>query len=146
MLRRATPEDAEPMRALVRAAYAHYVTRIGLEPLPMLDDYGARVAAAQAWVWAGSDGLSGVLVLEDDPSGLLLDNIAVASHAQGRGLGRAMIAFAEEEARRRGHPRLWLYTNEKMTENIAIYTRLGFRETHRDERKGRKAVYMEKPL
>lgn len=146
MLRRATPADAGPMRALVRAAYARYVPRIGIEPLPMVDDYAARVAAGQAWVWEEGGGLIGVLVLEDDPGGLLLDNIAVAADAQGRGLGRAMIAFAQQEARRRGHPRLWLCTNEKMVENIALYTRLGFRETHREDRKGRKAVCMEKRL
>ncbi len=146
MLRAANPADAEPMRALVRAAYAHYVPRIGIEPLPMVDDYAARVAARQAWVLEADGAMQGALVLEDDPSGLLLDNIAVAPGAQGRGHGRAMIAFAEDEARRRGHSRIWLYTNEKMVENIALYTRLGFRETHREDRKGRRAVYMEKPL
>ena len=146
MLRAATTADAEQMRALVRAAYAHYVPRIGIEPLPMVDDYAARAAAQQAWVMEDDGALAGVLVLEDDPSGLLLDNIAVAPGAQRRGHGRAMIAFAEAEARRRGHPRLWLYTNEKMFENIALYARLGFRETHREDRKGRKAVCMEKSL
>lgn len=146
MLRPATAPDAGPMRALVRATYAHYVPRIGIEPLPMVDDYAARIAAGQAWVWEDGDGMAGVLVLEDHPSGLLLDNIAVAGPAQGRGLGRAMIGFAEEEARRRGHARLWLYTNEMMVENIALYTRIGFRETHRENLKGRNAVFMEKPL
>lgn len=146
MLRAATATDAEPMRALVRAAYAHYVPRIGIEPLPMVDDYAARVAAGQAWVLERDGAMTGALVLEDHPSGLLLDNIAVAPAAQGRGHGRAMIAFAEDAARRRGHSRIWLYNNEKMVENIALYMRLGFRETHREDRKGRKAVYMEKTL
>ena len=146
MLRAATAADAAPMRAMVRMAYAHYVPRIGIEPLPMVDDHAARVAAGQAWVLEEDGAMVGALVLEDHPGGLLLDSIAVAPAAQGRGHGRRMMAFAEEEGRRRGHPRLWLYTNEKMVENIALYTGLGFRETHREDRKGRKAVYMEKPL
>ena len=144
--RLAVPSEAEPMRAVVRAAYAHYVPRIGIEPLPMLGNYLARIAAGQAWVIEEAGAILGVLVLEDDERGLLMDNIAIAPAAQRRGHGRALISFAEAEARRRGHARLRLYTNEKMVENIALYTSLGFRETHREDRSGRKAVYMEKPL
>ncbi|MBX9748167.1 MAG: GNAT family N-acetyltransferase [Roseococcus sp.] len=145
-IRLARPGEDVALRALVRAAYAHYVPRIGIEPLPMVDDYAARIAAHQAWVLEREGRMDGVLVLEDTESGLLLDNIAVVESARGRGHGRAMIAFAEAEARARGHARLWLYTNEKMTENIALYTRLGFAEIRREEKSGRRAVIMEKPL
>ena len=146
MIRPARPEEAPALRALVRAAYAHYVPVIGIEPLPMVDDYAARIAAHQAWVLEQDGDLLGVLVLEDTPGGLLLDNIAVSEAARGQGLGRRMIAFAEAEARARGHARLWLYTNEKMTANIALYTRLGFAEIRREEKSGRRAVIMEKHL
>jgi GNAT superfamily N-acetyltransferase len=146
LIRLAREGEAETLRSLVRAAYAHYVRRIGIEPLPMVDDYAARIAGNQAWVLEREGRMDGVLVLEDTPDGLLLDNIAVAEPARGQGHGRAMIAFAEAEARRRGHARLWLYTNEKMTENIALYTRLGFAEIRREEKSGRHAVIMEKLL
>ena len=33
-----------------------------------------------------------------------------------------------------------------MTENIALYARLGYAETHRAEEKGFRRVYMAKPL
>lgn len=145
-LRLAQPAEAPALRALVRAAYAHYVPRIRIEPMPMVDDYAARIAAGQAWVLEREGQMAGVLVLEDTKAGLLLDNIAVPELVRGQGHGRAMIAFAEAEARRRGHTHLWLYTNEKMTENIALYTRLGFAETRREEKSGRRAVIMEKPL
>ncbi len=137
--RLARPEDAGAIRELVRTAYAHYVPLLGREPFPMIDDYPARIAARQAWWIPGV----AVLVLADE-DGLLLDNIAVAEAARGKGVGRALIAFAEAEARRRGHARLWLYTNEKMVENIALYTRLGFVETGREEQKGFRRVFMEK--
>jgi ribosomal protein S18 acetylase RimI-like enzyme len=146
MTRLARPEEAQAMRALVRAAYAHYVPRIGVEPLPMVDDYAARIAADEAWVLEANGALAGVLVLEDSADALMLYNVAVAEAAQGRGHGRAMIAFAEAEARRRGYARLALYTNEKMTENIALYAGLGFRETGRAEFFGRRAVFMAKSV
>ena len=146
MLRLAQGHEAEALRGLVRAAYAHYVPRMRIEPLPMVDDYAARIAAGQAWVLEEDGAMLGILVLEDTDDGLLLDNVAVAEHARGQGHGRAMIAFAEAEARRLGASRLWLYTNEKMTGNLALYARLGFTETHRQVLSGRRAVFMEKRL
>ncbi|MDB5415854.1 MAG: family acetyltransferase [Rubritepida sp.] len=143
--RLARTDEAAALRALVRAAYAHYVPLLGREPAPMTDDYEARVAAGQAWLLEGEDAPIGVLVLEDTPEGLLIDNIAVA--APGQGLGRGLMAFAEAEALRRGHKRIWLYTNEKMVKNIALYTHLGFTETHRAESSGgHRRVFMEKHL
>ncbi len=138
--RLAVAGEASALRSLVRAAYAHYVPRLGREPAPMGDDYEARIAAGQAWLIPDT----AVLVLEDTEEGLLLDNIAVAESARGTGIGRAMIAFAEAETLRRGHTRLWLYTNEKMVENIALYTRLGFAETHSEEQASFSRVFMEK--
>ena len=145
-LRLASPDEAGLLRNLVRAAYAHYVPRLGREPAPMTDDYAARIAAGQAWLLEADGAPIGALVLEDRDEGLLIDNIAVSAEARGTGQGRRLMAFAEDEARRRGHARLWLYTNEKMTENIALYTRLGYRETHRAEQNGHRRVFMEKPL
>lgn len=139
--RLARPEEAGLLRDLVRAAYAHYVPLLGREPSPMTDDYAARIAAGEAWWVPGV----AVLVLVDE-DGLLLDNIAVAAEARGKGLGRSLIAFAEAEALRRGHRRLWLYTNEKMIQNIMLYTRLGFVETGRETQQAFRRVFMEKRL
>lgn len=144
--RLARPEDAAALRDLVRAAYAIYVPRLGREPAPMQDDYAARIAAGQAWVLEHDGALVGALVLEDEPDALMLYNIAVAPAAQGRGVGRRLIAFTEAEARRRGHALLRLFTSEKMVENVAMYPRLGFTETHRGEEAGHRRVYFGKRL
>ena len=148
MIRPARPEDAPAVRRLVQDAYGPYMARLGKPPGPMLDDYDRRIADRQAWVLEEDDGrLAGLLVLEDAPGGaLLLDNLAVAPSAQGKGQGRALVAFAEAQARRRGHGEVRLYTHELMTENLALYARLGFRETHRASEKGYARVYMAKAL
>jgi hypothetical protein len=39
-----------------------------------------------------------------------------------------------------------LYTNIVMTENLALYTRLGFEETHRADEDGYRRVFMRKRL
>jgi GNAT superfamily N-acetyltransferase len=142
--RLARPGEDVALRDLVRAAYAHYVSRMGREPMPMVDDYAARIAAGQAWLLEDGGSLIGVLVLEDTPEGVLIDNIAVAEAGRGAGHGRRLMGFAEDEARRRGHNRVWLYTNVLMVENIALYTRLGYRETHREFQAGFSRVFMEK--
>lgn len=147
-LRRAEPADVPAIEALVAAAYAHYVARIGRAPGPMGDDYAARVAAGEASLALDPAGaIVGLLVLElRDGAAPLLDNVAVAPRAQGQGVGRALIAHAEAAARRRGAGSLRLYTHEKMIENIALYRRLGFAEIARIDEKGFRRVYMEKAL
>lgn len=147
MIRPAHPDDAEPFRQLVRDAYGPYIARLGKPPGPMLDDYGRRIADGQAWVLEEGGQLAGVLVLEDtEGEALLLDNVAVAPAAQGKGHGRALVAFAETEAHNRGYGEVRLYTNVLMTENLVLYGRLGFRQTGRVSEKGYERVYMAKSL
>ncbi len=142
--RLAVPGEAAALRDLVRGAYAAWVPVIGREPAPMADDFATRIAGGQAWVIERDGALVGALIIEDTPTGLLVDNVAVAEEAQGLGVGRVLMAFAEAEAVRRGHLRVWLYTHEKMTRNIALYERLGFAETHRAEQAGFARVFMAK--
>jgi GNAT superfamily N-acetyltransferase len=146
MIRPARPGEADTLRDVVHAAYRHYIPRIGKPPGPMLDDYAARIADGQAWVLEDAGGIMGILVLEETPECFLLDNIAILPEGQGKGYGRALIQFAEAEARRRGYAEIRLYTHEMMTENVTLYTRIGFVETHRVSEKGYARVYMTKQL
>jgi ribosomal protein S18 acetylase RimI-like enzyme len=147
VIRRAQSEDRAAVEAIVRDAYAIYIERIGGPPGPMLDDYAALIADGAVSVLEEPDGtLAAIIVLLRKPDHLLLDNIAVRPDRQGSGLGRQLIAFAEAEAQRLGHPELRLYTHETMTENIALYTRLGFVETGRGRDAGYDRVFMTKQL
>lgn len=127
-------------------AYSPYVARIGREPGPMRDDYAARIAAGELEVVDGPDGLDTILVLVPEEGFLLLDNVAVASAARGKGLGGALIDHAEARARALGLPHVRLYTHELMTENQAIYARRGYVETHRAEENGFRRVFMAKTV
>ena len=147
MIRPATLTDRIAVEALVASAYATYVARIGKPPGPMLDDYGALIAAGAVSVVDGADGaIDGLIVLLPQSDHLLLDNIAVQPHRQGRGLGRLLIAFAESEARRLGFGELRLYTHVTMTENIALYRHYGFVETGRGLQAGYERIFMCKQL
>ena len=143
VIRPARDGEADALRDVVHAAYAHYVARIGKPPGPMLDDYAARIADGQAWVLEDAGRIAGILVLEEQDGRFLLDNIAVRPECQGSGHGRTLMAFAEAEARRRGFTEVVLYTHALMTENQALYRRLGYVETGRVTEKGFDRVYMQ---
>jgi GNAT superfamily N-acetyltransferase len=145
VIRRARPEDRAAVEAIVNAAYAIYVDRIGKPPGPMLDDYARLIADGMVSVLEDADrAMAAVIVLVPKQDHLLLDNIAVRPDHQGQGLGRQLIAFAEGEARRLGYAELRLYTHQMMTENIALYARLGFVETGRGQEAGYDRVFMRK--
>jgi ribosomal protein S18 acetylase RimI-like enzyme len=146
MLRPATPHDVAAIEAIVEAAYSPYIERIGRKPGPMLEDYGRRVEGGGVHVLDNDGQIQGFIILQDTDSALLLDNLAVAPQAQGLGLGRVLMDFAERQAIDAGYSAIRLYTNEAMTENLALYTRRGYVETHRAEEQGLRRVYMAKPL
>ena len=100
-IRQATADDCARVESIVAHAYGRYVAAMGQKPGPMLDDYARRIADGEVFVAEADGVVSGILVLIDADGALLLDNVAVASEAQGKGVGKALIAFAESEAARR---------------------------------------------
>ena len=88
MIRTARAGEHVAVSEVVHAAYRHYIARIGKPPGPMLDDYAQRVADDQVWVLEEAGLIVGILVLEETPSGFLLDNVAVLPDRQGKGYGR----------------------------------------------------------
>ena len=145
-LRLATTEDLRAVEEIVRAAYFPYVSRIGRAPGPMLDDYRKLIADRRVHVVEQDGVVSGILVLIPERDVMLLDNVAVAPFSQGLGLGHKMLEFAEHAAQDAGFRSIRLYTNEEMTENISLYSRIGYSETHRAEEKGLRRIYMTKQL
>lgn len=145
-IRPARTGESGAIRALVRRAYAMYVSRMGAEPGPMLDDYGKRVADGAVFMLEREETPAGILVLLPYDDHLLLDNVAVDPAFQGCGVGKALMAFAEQEAVRRGYGEIRLYTHETMVENITMYAKLGYEETGRGKQAGYDRVFMRKIL
>lgn len=146
LIRLAGQADRGSIEAIVRSAYGKYVTRMGREPMPMRDDYAALIDAQCVHVLDHNGVMKGVIVLMRETETLLLHNVAIAPEAQGMGLGRLLMAFAERTARDCGYTSIRLYTNEVMTENIALYTRIGYVETHRGDEQQFRRVYFTKLL
>lgn len=145
-IRRARAADEVAVRGLVVAAYSPYIARLGVPPGPMREDYAALIARGIVYVLVAADGVWGLVVTTPHDDSQFLANIAVDPRYQGQGLGRRLMAFVEERARQAGHDAITLYTHELMTENRALYGRLGFVETARRTEHGFRRVYMRKTL
>lgn len=146
-IRPAASEDVAAIERIVEHAYEVYVERIGMRPGPMEDDYGIRVRDGFVSVAVAADGpVVGLIVLIPKPDSLLVENVAVDPSRQGEGIGRALLAFAEGEATRAGLGRLTLYTHEKMSENLALYARLGYSVDESREEGGFARIFLSKPV
>jgi N-acetylglutamate synthase-like GNAT family acetyltransferase len=143
-VRKATEADLPYVAAVITAAYEKYLARMDRPPAPLLRDYAP--ALRDGTLWVSGNPVMGVISLIQAGDSLLIENVAVHPAAQGTGLGRRLMDFAESQAGRLKLGRLSLYTNEVMTENQAIYAHLGYREVDRRTEDGYRRLYMEKVL
>ena len=118
-LRRATEADVQAITELVAAAYRR----------PRLQELELALAE-----------------LQERADHLWVENVAVAPRWQCRGFGRLLLEHAEVEAASHGLGAIGLLTNERYSDNIAMYTRYGYRETHRVPHQGTDLVFFRKQL
>jgi ribosomal protein S18 acetylase RimI-like enzyme len=144
--REAVPSDAPFVAGLVNAAYRHYIPRIGTVPGPMTANYDEVIRDDRVTIAERDGAIVGVIVLRVTDEGFLIDNIAVHPAHRGTGVGKALLEFAEDEARRAGFDAVYLYTHEKMTENLALYSRFGYLEYDRRSLRDFSLVFMRKRL
>lgn len=143
-LRQASQADLPSIQRVIAAAYDKYLSRMDQPPAPLIRDY--RQAIETGAVWVTGSPVAGLISLTQTDDLILIENVAVHPDLQGNGLGRRLMEFAEEQARKHMIRRLALYTNEVMTENQAIYARLGYLVIDRRVEDGYRRIYMEKIL
>jgi len=127
-------------------AYANSRELLGVEPLPLLADYTEILTDYEVWLAEEPDGLQGVLILKSHPDDLLIWSVATAPSAQGQGLGRRLLAAAEQRAKELGRSVIRLYTGEPLTGNIAWYGRHGYAVERVEALADRRIVHMGKTI
>ncbi len=143
MLRPATPEDADFIRALApRFADGGYPAWRDHEQLRAFSAAGLAFAIDAignpdhlTLIASGDDGVPlGFIHAFGEPSGLTgeeqgyISMLAVVAEASRRGVGRALMEAAEEWARGRGYRLLTLETFGDNHRARTFYARLGYRE------------------
>lgn len=147
MIRLAEASDEPDIRDCAEQAYARYVPVIGRKPAPMIADFITQIAAGVVYVATDDQArFQGFIVFYAKEGHFLLENVAVLPSAAGRGVGKTLISFCENTARQRGVNAVYLYTNEKMTDNLSIYPRLGYVKVAERREDGFNRVYFEKSL
>ena len=142
----AGPRDHAAVVDCVNATFAGFTLQIGKPPAPMLADYAALIERRRVHLTADGGVVDAILVLEAETDHLFVDVLAVRPEQQRRGLGRRLMAFAADEARRRGLGEIRLYTHEVMTGALGLYRALGYEETGRRVEDGYARVYLRKVL
>ncbi len=97
----------------------------------MLDAPEANIIAAGGCILialGGADVVGTCALLKVDADSYELAKMAVAPHAQGKGIGRQLGEAAISRARAQGARRLYLESNTKLERAIALYRGLGFTE------------------
>lgn len=130
-IRSALVEEADAIKQLINMTNDHYIERLGMLSAPMLDFLPKVIQDFNVTVACKNSGIVGILVLKIESMGVLLDNMAVHPEYQGYGIGKKLIAIAQERAINLRFSCITFYTHEKMIENIDLYQQLGYRETKR---------------
>jgi GNAT superfamily N-acetyltransferase len=130
--RRVTVRLAAPMMSLCRAFSSSAPTvpmssgLVGAR-LRWTDDYAEKVAEGDVFV-AESASIAGLIVLIASRHHVLIENVAVDPDWQRTGVGSTVMAYAEIYVHELGLRDLRLYTNAATSENVTLYSRLGYSE------------------
>lgn len=131
-IRPALLDDLQSVRDCALQAYSPYIPRIGIPPAPMVADFALYIANGTVYVGCLAERIIGYVVFFKQKNHLQLENIAVLPEYTGQGLGKQLILFVERTARAQGINRVELYTNVAMSENLAMYSALGYTEVKRE--------------
>lgn len=155
IVRRATPEDL-PRLPEIEVSAATLFRDQGVEVFAgETDDTPIDYTPAEVWAPILADGLLWVMAEPDGPPGAFLaarieeDRLHILEfdvhrEHQGNGLGRRLLAFAIEEARRRGLAGLSLTTFRDAPWNAPFYASAGFEIIEGEEARGALQSYLDR--
>lgn len=146
VVERATSADVPAIKPMVDAAYSPYIERLGKLPAAMTADYRKLIETRDVYVLRANSSVVGSIMLSRSEDSVRVSSLVVDRSVQGRGYGRVLMDHAEHVARMQGLAAVTLFTNERMHENIALYTKIGFTETGRRTEDGFNRVYFRKEL
>jgi ribosomal protein S18 acetylase RimI-like enzyme len=123
------PEDQPVVRALVLGGLGDHFGTIDETKNPDLDDIptayvakGSKVIVAEL----GAEIVGAGTLIEEHPGIGRLVRMSVAKGQRGRGIGRNLVSYLLEEARRRGYRRVLVETTDDWQDAIGLYRACGF--------------------
>ena len=113
-------------------AFDEYIARSLAEEIDhVIDYYGERRGGF--WVAVAEERVAGMFGLEPSPErGMELRRMYVDPAFRRLGIARKMLAFAEDECRRRGRLRMDLSTSELQEDALRLYRNSGYTLVHEE--------------
>lgn len=145
-VRPALATDLADIQSCAVRAYTKYVERMGREPAPMHADFANQIAKGCVDIATCESRFAGYVVFYPEGDHVHLENVAVLPEYSGRGVGKHLIEHVERATREAGYEAVELYTNEAMTENLAMYLKIGYVEIDRRGEAGFNRVFFRKPV
>jgi ribosomal protein S18 acetylase RimI-like enzyme len=152
-IRRATPEDAATISALIHEAFAPFEAEYTAEAFayttPPADVISGRFAEGPIWVAVDGDLIVGTVSGLPEPDRFYIRSMAIKPRAQRLGIGQRLLETLEAFARDAEYKKLYLYTTFVLPAAKRLYERNGFyvlRETSPEEWCNMGGLEMEKIL
>ncbi len=109
-------------------------------------DFMSPVLAGDVYVCESDGRINGAITMTSAGDHLEVGSVAVDPTAQRRGIGKRLMALAEEVAMDRGFRVLRLHTNVALPELVIYYERLGYSVVERKIEAGFARVFLQKAL
>ena len=134
-IRRARPEDAPEIAAVLRQAFVEFkplYTEPGFAATALQpDQIIARMAEGPVWIALQETIVLGTVAAVKKDSSVYIRGMGVLPAARGSGTGSRLLQQAEDWARREGIFTLFLSTTPFLHSAIHLYERSGFRRSER---------------
>ena len=131
LIRRAEPEDAPAIAAVLYESFVEYKPLYTEEAFAVTTpgEIGvlARMQEGPIWVAEAGGVPVGTVSAVGKAAGLYVRGMAVVPGARGRRIGWRLLEEVERHAKRGGYRRLFLSTTPFLTPAIGLYERYGFR-------------------
>jgi predicted N-acetyltransferase YhbS len=130
MIRAATEADVPALLAVLHAAFEEYRGRLDPPSSTHAETEASlrrKLATTHAAIAIMDGAAAGCVFHEDQPGRAYLSRLAVLPAHRGRGLGDALLRFAEERARASGRSRACLSVRLALPSRQKYYQRRGYR-------------------
>lgn len=132
-VRRAAPDEAAAVAAVLRDAFAEYAAVYTPEAFavtaPTADAIRDRWGDGPVWVALCDGRVVGTVAAVPEDGAVYVRSMAVVPTGRGHGTGRLLLDEAERFAQERGCRRLYLSTTPFLDRAIRLYEQCGFQRT-----------------